>query len=83
MAVPRDDPIRLAGIPVGDAVDILRAEPALAWFLAQGLWLTQPILEIFWPQEQIAQIAELLESPRRPADAPQPVGEDREGRTGS
>jgi len=83
MTVPREDPITLAGIPVGDVVGVLRSEPALAWFLAQGLWLSQPVLEIFWPQEQITQVAELLESVRRPANEPQPEGGDREGHTGS
>jgi hypothetical protein len=83
MTVPREDPISPAGSPVGEVVDVLRSEPALAWFLAQGLWLSQPVLEIFWPQEQIAQVAELLESVRRPVAEPKPDGGDREGNAGS
>ena len=82
MTVPQEAPINIAGIPVGDVVDVLRSEPALAWFLAQGLWLSQPVLEIFWPQEQITQVAELLESVRRPAPEPPPDGGDAEGHTG-
>ncbi|MGD0808045.1 MAG: hypothetical protein ABSA10_11375 [Anaerolineales bacterium] len=82
MTAPREDPIRLAGIPVGDVVDALRSEPALAWFVAQGLWLSQPVLEIFWPQEQIAQVAEMLETAGRPAPERQPDGGDREEHTG-
>ncbi len=82
MTVAREDPINLAGIPVGDLIDILRSEPALAWFLAQGLWLSQPVLEIFWPQEQITQIAELLESVRRATHEPTTGSSDREGHAG-
>ncbi|HEY5118442.1 MAG TPA: hypothetical protein VII90_03225 [Anaerolineales bacterium] len=83
MTAPREDPNRLAGIPVGDVVDVLRSEPALAWFVAQGLWLSQPVLEIFWPQEQIAQVAELLETAGRPAPERKSSGVDREEHTGS
>jgi hypothetical protein len=79
----REDQISLAGIPADDAIDVLRAEPALAWFLAQGLWLTQPVLEIFWPREQIAQVAEVLESVRRPALPRRLERGDREEHTGS
>ncbi|MGD0174128.1 MAG: hypothetical protein ABSC61_06810 [Anaerolineales bacterium] len=77
MTAPRQDPIRFAGIPFGDVVDVLRSEPALAWFVAQGLWLSQPVLEIFWPQEQIAQVAEMLETAGPPAPERQPDGCDR------
>lgn len=78
MTAPRQDPNRFAGIPVGDVVDILRSEPALAWFVAQGLWLSQPVLEIFWPQEQIAQVAEMLETAGPRAPERQPDDGDRE-----
>lgn len=61
MTSPQEDQISFAGIPADDVVDVLRSEPALAWFLAQGLWLSQPVLEIFWPQEKVAQAAEFLE----------------------
>ena len=76
-------PYSTAGIPLGDIADVLRSEPALAWFLAQGMWLSQPVLELFWPQEQITQIAELLESVRNPAAARQDAGGKREGKSES
>lgn len=69
-----------AGIPLGEIAAVLRSEPALAWFLAQGMWLSQPVLELFWPQEQIAQVAELLESVRNPAAARQEAGGEQEGK---
>ena len=69
MALLKEDPILIAGIRVGDVADVLRSEPALAWFVAQGLWLTQPLLEAFWPQDRIAELAEMLESVRQPASA--------------
>ena len=77
MTVQRENPARWNGIPIDDVADVLRSEPALAWFLAQGLWLSQPVLEIFWDQGQIAQAAELLESVRRP-----PSGGGQEGHSG-
>jgi hypothetical protein len=76
-SVPSEDSARWLGIPLGDVVDVLRSEPALAWFLAQGLWLSQPVLEIFWDQDQIAQAAELLETVRRPGS-----GGGQEGQSG-
>jgi hypothetical protein len=82
MTAPQQDPIRLAGIPVGGVVDVLRSEPALAWFVAQGLWLSQPVLEIFWPQEQITQVAEMLETAGSPARERQLDGGDREEHKG-
>ena len=82
MAVPRENPSRVAGIPVDDVVDHLRSEPALAWFVAQGLWLSQPVLEIFWPQERIAQVAEMLETTGRPAPDRRPDAGGREEHTG-
>jgi hypothetical protein len=54
--------INAAGISAEEILDVVRAEPALAWFLAQALWLAQPALEAFWPQEKIAAVAEFLES---------------------
>jgi hypothetical protein len=83
MTGPREDPILLAGIPLGDVVDVLRSEPALAWFLAQGLWLSQPVLEIFWPQENIAHAAEFLETIGHPSRVPLPGGGDQKGNAGS
>ena len=72
MTLLKEDPILIAGIRVGDVADVLRSEPALSWFVAQGLWLTQPMLELFWPQDRIAALAEMLESVRRPAAAGEP-----------
>jgi hypothetical protein len=79
----REKSVSTAGFPLADIADVLRSEPALAWFLAQGMWLSQPVLELFWPQEQITQVAELLESVRRPAAVPEPAGGEREGTAGS
>jgi hypothetical protein len=81
--ITSEDAISTAGIPLGEIADILRSEPALAWFLAQGLWLSQPALELFWSQDQITQVAELLESVQRPAVQREPAGEEREGNAGS
>jgi hypothetical protein len=79
----KEKPVSTAGFPLAEIADIIRSEPALAWLLAQGLWLSQPVLEIFWPQEQIAQVAELLESVRRPAAGGQSADGEGEGTTGS
>jgi hypothetical protein len=83
MTDPQEDQFQLAGIPVDDVVDALRSEPALAWFLAQGLWLSQPVLEIFWPQEKVAQAAEFLESIGSPVRERESKGDDRKGDAGS
>jgi hypothetical protein len=53
--------------PSGESAveEILRAvhsEPALSWFLAQAIWIAQPALEAFWPQEKLSAVAEFLES---------------------
>ena len=66
-----------------DVIAGLRSEPALAWFLAQGLWLSQPVLEIFWSQEKVAQAAEFLESIGRPVRERPSGGGEREGHAGS
>jgi hypothetical protein len=79
----KENPVSTAGTALGDIADILRAEPALAWFLAQGVWLSQPALELFWPSEQITQVAELLETVHRPAAAGKDAGGEREGNAGS
>jgi hypothetical protein len=49
-----------------DILDAVRSEPAVAWFLAQALWIAQPALEAFWPREKVEAIAELLESKMEP-----------------
>jgi hypothetical protein len=46
-----------------DLLDVVLSEPAVAWFLAQAVWVAQPVLETFWPGERIAAFAERLESP--------------------
>ena len=46
-----------------DVSDAVRSEPAAAWFLAQAVWIAQPLLEVFWPRETVAAFAEALESP--------------------
>jgi hypothetical protein len=82
MTSPQEDQISFAGIPADDVVDVLRSEPALAWFLAQGLWLSQPVLEIFWPQEKVAQAAEFLESIGSPVRERESKAGGRKGNAG-
>jgi hypothetical protein len=61
MAVEQKDSIPATGLPLDDILDAVRSEPALAWFLAQALWVAQPVLEAFWPQEKISALAERFE----------------------
>ncbi len=44
-----------------EILGIIRSEPGLAWFFAQGLFLTQPVLEAFWPAERIESLAQTLQ----------------------
>jgi hypothetical protein len=44
-----------------DILGVLRSEPGLAWFCAQGLILAQPFLETFWTPERIEQLADRLQ----------------------
>jgi hypothetical protein len=46
-----------ASLP-NEIIEAIRAEPALAWFAAQALWMAQPALEAFWPAEKIDALAE-------------------------
>jgi hypothetical protein len=46
-----------------DLLDVVLSEPAAAWFLAQAVWVAQPVLETFWPGDRITTFAERLESP--------------------
>jgi hypothetical protein len=62
MGIVEKDPVFMTGSMAEEIVRTIRSEPALAWFLAQALWITQPALEIFWSQEKITAIADLLES---------------------
>jgi hypothetical protein len=64
MAVGRKDTLPARESAAEEILEAVRSEPALAWFLAQAVWIAQPALEIFWPQERITAIAELLESQR-------------------
>jgi hypothetical protein len=61
MVVEQKDSIPVTGLPLDDILDAVRSEPALAWFLAQALWVAQPALEAFWPQEKISALAERFE----------------------
>ena len=62
MAVAQEDPVPQSGSLAEELIAEVRSEPALAWFLAQALWIAQPALEAFWPQEKITAIADTLES---------------------
>jgi hypothetical protein len=55
-----DEPV---GGPVEEILDLVRSEPAVAFFLAQAVWIAQPALEAFWPRERIEEFAEGLEFP--------------------
>lgn len=66
MTVAQKDPMPSSGSLAGEVFDAVRSEPALAWFLAQALWIAQPALEVFWPQEKIAAVADLLETKADP-----------------
>jgi hypothetical protein len=66
MAAAWKDPISDSGSLAEEVIDTIRSEPALAWFLAQALWISQPALEAFWPQEKIAALAERLETKTNP-----------------
>ncbi|MBN1438735.1 MAG: hypothetical protein JW929_04920 [Anaerolineales bacterium] len=61
MAIVKEETISMSGSAVEEILELVRSEPALGWFLAQALWIAQPALEAFWPQERIAALAERLE----------------------
>jgi hypothetical protein len=61
-AAAGEDPASDTGSLAEEVVDTIRSEPALAWFIAQALWISQPALEAFWPPEKISALAELLET---------------------
>jgi hypothetical protein len=62
MAVAPPKTVSMTEAVAEEIVHWIRSEPALAWFAAQALWTAQPALEIFWPPESIAGIAETLET---------------------
>ena len=62
MDTVRENQIPVDDSPAGEVLRAVRSEPALAWFLAQALWIAQPALEIFWPPEKLTAAADLLES---------------------
>jgi hypothetical protein len=57
-----------------EAREWIRAEPALAWFLSQAVYLTQPFLEAFWPSGAIERFAVGLTDAEM--DQPDPPGAD-------
>jgi hypothetical protein len=81
MAVAQKDPTSLSGSLAEEVLDAVRSEPALAWFLAQGLWIAQPALEVFWPQDKIAAIADLLETKVDPVPDDTPLRDREESET--
>ena len=83
MAVVQKDPLPMAGSVAEEVFQTIRSEPALAWFLAQMLWIAQPTLEIFWPQEKITAAADLLESKADPASGGKPLRPGEEDGTGN
>ena len=62
MAVAQEQPVPMNSPAVEEILHWIRSEPALAWFAAQALWMAQPMLEIFWPPENISAFAEALET---------------------
>ena len=68
MTVAQKEPKTFAGFPLEEILSAARSEPAVAWFLAQALWIAQPALEAFWLRERIEAIAESLESNTGPKD---------------
>ncbi len=62
MAVSQEKSVPTTSPAVEEILHWIRSEPALAWFAAQALWTAQPMLEIFWPPENISAIAETLET---------------------
>ncbi|GEM_PF-4459633 len=67
MPVAQEKSEPIAGSIAEEIAHWVRSEPALGWFAAQALWMAQPALEIFWPPESIAALAETLEVPPPPA----------------
>lgn len=68
MNVTQKDPLTMTGSSMKEILDAVRSEPALAWFLAQGMYIAGPVLETFWPREKIEAVAEWLESAAGPED---------------
>jgi|WetSurMetagenome_2_1015567.scaffolds.fasta_scaffold331559_2 hypothetical protein len=65
MGIASQSPAPITGSAAEEIVRWVRSEPALALFAAQALWIAQPALEIFWPAEEVAAVAEALESANR------------------
>jgi hypothetical protein len=55
---------------VEEAMEWVRSEPGLGWFLSQAVYLSQPMLETFWPSDQIERFASGLETGRKDASRP-------------
>jgi len=62
MPVTPNESIRQNETLPEEIVDTILAEPGLAWFAAQALWIAQPALEAFWPAEKIASLADRFEA---------------------
>ena len=81
MTVGRKDSIPIRGSMAEEILHVIRSEPALAWFLAQALWVAQPTLEAIWPQEKITAVADFLETADSASDdGPSRPAEDGGGR---
>jgi hypothetical protein len=65
MDVTQKSPAPMIGSAAEEVIRWFRSEPALALIAAQALWIAQPALEIFWPAEEIAAVAESLEPANR------------------
>jgi hypothetical protein len=72
MNAEKDHPSQTPGW-AAEAREWIRAEPALAWFLSQAVYLAQPVLEAFWPAGDIERLAGELSRPE-----PRIPGDDQE-----
>jgi hypothetical protein len=59
-----------------EILGVIRSEPALAWFCAQGLILSQPVLEVFWTPERIERLAGQLQGDDEKAEGAQGLSKD-------
>jgi hypothetical protein len=80
MAVAHKDSRTAEAFPFNDLLDAVRSEPAAAWFLAQALWIAQPVLGIFWAPEKISEIAGRLEGALDTAGSKPPADAGAAGR---
>jgi hypothetical protein len=67
---PKEEPTSSLSGLWDEASEWIRSEPALGWFLAQGLLVAQPVLEAFWTPADIEKLAAELETGRKESSDP-------------